>query len=422
MLELREASKRIAGSGLRRAAPSVAFAALAALAGQIACGRAPAPSVVSGAAAPEPSPSPSPSIGVNAGAGPSRTGKWVSAYYVAYHQSWYPPSAIAWDGLTHLLVARVVPNADGSLNTTFDVDATKGPALARTLVQLAHQHGKKALLMVGGAGTREGFRSAAAAPRRKSFVHNLVTFATEYGFDGFDLDWEPIDAGDHEPLQALAQSLRAASPGAMLTLPVGWVGINNANVGSFYGEIAPLFEQINIMSYGMAGPWPGWQSWHSSALHGETPTTPTSVESAVNAYIAAGVPAAKLGIGIATYGACWSAPSSGPKTSIESARIVADDNVMTFDHIMNDYLAPGCERWDATARASYLTFSAPHGPQGCTFISYESPRSILEKGDYVKQRGLGGAMVWTVSQGYRPSLPSGQRDPLMDALAKGFLR
>ena len=46
----------------------------------------------------------------------------------------------------------------------------------------------------------------------------------------------------------------------------------------------------------------------------------------------------------------------------------------------------------------------------------------IEKGDFVKQRGLGGAMVWTVSQGYRPSLPPGQRDPLMDALAKGFLK
>ena len=260
MLELREAPQRIARSCRRL---SVAFAAVAALAGQIACGRAPAPSVMSGAAVPEPSPS----VGVNAGAGPSRTGKWVSAYYVGYHQSWYPPSAIAWDSLTHLFVARIVPNADGSLNTTFDIDAIKGPALARALVQLAHQHGKKALVMVGGTGTHENWTAAAATPRRKAFVHNLVTFATEYGFDGFDLDWEPIEAGDHEDLQALAQALRVALPGAMLTLPVTWVGMNNANVGSFYGDIAPLFDQVNIMSYGMAGPWPGWQSWHSSALH-----------------------------------------------------------------------------------------------------------------------------------------------------------
>ncbi len=40
----------------------------------------------------------------------------------------------------------------------------------------------------------------------------------------------------------------------------------------------------------------------------------------------------------------------------------------------------------------------------------------------MKGLGLGGAIVWTVSQGYRPSLPPGQRNPLMDALAQGFLR
>ncbi len=418
MLTLREASRRNARSLRLPSAHTAALVAVAALSGPSACGRPPAPHTLSGAAVP----APAPSSGVSTGAGPSRTGKWVSAYYVGYHQSWYPPSAIAWDGLTHLFIARVVPNADGSLDTTFDIDPVKGPAMARTLVQLAHQRGKKALVMLGGAGTHQGWTGAAGSSHRAAFVQNLAALAADYGFDGFDLDWEPIEAADQGDLKALAQALRAAAPAAMLTLPVGWVGINNANVGWFYGDIAPLFDQINIMSYGMAGPWPGWQSWHSSALHGESPTTPTSVETAVNAYLMAGVPAAKLGIGIATYGVCWSAPSAGPKTSVSGARIVADDNVMTYDHIMTAYDDPGCEHWDATAGASYLTFSAPHGPQGCTFISYETPRSILEKGDYVKGLGLGGAIVWTVSQGYRPSLPPGQRNPLMDALGQGFLK
>jgi chitinase len=418
MLELREASRRITRLFCLPSAHNAALVAVAALAGSVSCGRTPAPYALSGAVIP----APSPSSGGSSGGASSRTGKWVSAYYVGYHQSFYPPSAIAWDGLTHLLIARVVQNADGSLNTTFDVDPVKGPAMARTLVQLAHQHGKKALVMLGGAGTHEAWRGAACSSNRAAFVRNLAALVVEYGFDGFDLDWEPIDTDDHQDLKALAQALRAAVPGTILTLPVGWVGSNNANVGSYYGDIAPLFDQINIMSYGMAGPWPGWQSWHSSALHGESPTTPTSVDVVVNAYLAAGVPAARLGIGIATYGVCWSAPSAGPKTSVGDARIVADDNVMTYDLIQSAYDDPGCEHWDASAASSYLTFSAPRGPQGCTFISYETPRSILEKGEYVKERGLGGTMVWTVSQGYRPSLPLEQRNPLMDALAQAFLR
>src|SRR4051812_48729068 len=75
--------------------------------------------------APVPVQGPAPLTGVSA------TGKWVSGYYVGYQHRAYPPSAIRWSGITHLFIGRVVPNADGSLNTTFDVDATNGPALGR---------------------------------------------------------------------------------------------------------------------------------------------------------------------------------------------------------------------------------------------------------------------------------------------------
>ena len=43
------------------------------------------------------------------------------------------------------------------------------------------------------------------------------------------------------------------------------------------------------MSYDMAGPWDGWQSWYTSALDGESPTTPSSIDTSVTAYLAAGV-------------------------------------------------------------------------------------------------------------------------------------
>ena len=356
-----------------------------------------------------------------AGSG-SSTGKWVSGYYIGYQQNLYPTGAIDWSGLTHLFVGRVVPNSNGSLNTTFDIDATNGPILAKKLVQLAHQNGKKAVVMLGGSGVLGGWQGAASAQNRGTFVQNLKQLAQDYGFDGFDLDWEPISTGDQPAFKALAQALRAAMPSTLLAVPVGWVGMNNANVGSFYGEIAPIFDQINIMSYGMAGAWSGWQSWHSAALYGETSTTPTSVDVNVKAYMSAGVPAAKIGVGIAFYGTCWSSPVNQPKSSLNGSSVVADDNVMSYDNIMKSYYSDADRRWDATARVPYLGFSSAHGPQGCTFVSYEDPQSILEKGAYVKQKGLGGAIVWTINQGYRSSQPLGQQNPLMQALKQGFLQ
>jgi chitinase len=353
--------------------------------------------------------------------GASATGKWVSGYYVGYQQRAYPPSVIRWSGLTHLFVGRVVPNADGSLNTTFDVDPQGGPALARTLVTLAHQHDKKAVLMLGGAGTHDNWKHAASAPTRAVLVQNLVRLAADYGFDGFDIDWEPIEPVDQPDFLALARELRAALPEGVLAVPVVWVA-STQRAPAFYGEIAPLFDQINIMSYGMAGPWGGFSSWHSSALHGETAAAPTSVDTSVRAYLQAGVPAAKLGIGVGFSGSCWSSPVTGPGMRVGSARIVADDNVMSFDHIMSAYFTPASRRWDAIAKVPYLSFASPQGPERCTFISYEDPESIAEKGKFVKARGLGGAIVWTINQGHRLRDAEGRRDPLMDALAEAFLQ
>ena len=288
-------------------------------------------------------------------------------------------------------------------------------------MQLAHQNGKKAIVMLGGAGTHDAWVGASGSQYGAAFVQNLAQLAQTYGFDGVDLDWEPLSASDQPIFKTLAQAIRTAMPSTLLTVPVGWVGVSTANAGSFYGGIASLFDQINIMSYEMAGAWSGWQSWHSSAIYGETSTTPTSVDVNVKAYLAAGVPAAKLGIGIGFHGSCWSSPVTQPKQSPGASQIVAGDNTMTFDKIMSSCYSDAAHHWDATARAPYLSFSAAHGPQGCTFVSCEDSQSILEKGACVKAKGLGGTIVWTINQGYQPSQPAGQRDPLMQALKQGFL-
>ncbi|HEX5830373.1 MAG TPA: hypothetical protein VFY16_05280 [Gemmatimonadaceae bacterium] len=63
------------------------------------------------------------------------------------------------------------------------------------------------------------------------------------GYDGIDVDWEPINAEDRAPLLALLQELRAARPGMLLTIPVGWVNTNFAGtVDSWYAQVAQVEE------------------------------------------------------------------------------------------------------------------------------------------------------------------------------------
>lgn len=338
---------------------------------------------------------------------------WVLGYYPGYQRDMLPPSEIDFASMTHLVTFSLLPRADGSLDTTLFLDETQGPALARDLAARAHAAGIQALITIGGAGTHDGFVAAAQPAIRAHFVAEIVRLARDYGYDGVDLDWEPVTETDQPLLLALAQDIRAADPGLVITVPVGWTSSNFEPVAdAYYAELAAHVDRLSIMSYGMSGPWDGWTSWHSSALDGESPTAPTSIDQSVQAYRGAGVPAARIGLGIGFYGLCWTGVTA-PGQPVAGATLVADDNVMRYAHIVDRYLDdPSARRWDATASVPYLSYAAGHGPQGCTYVSYDDPESIAAKVAYARAQGLGAIIVWTINQGH---LADGS-DPLLDAI------
>lgn len=346
---------------------------------------------------------------------PPPTGRWVSGYYAGYQSKLQAPENIDYSGLTHVIMARLIPNSNGTLNITFDINTTEGPALARKISTLAHQAGKKAILMVGGAGTVNGFVGATSNTYRATFVANLLKAVQDYGYDGLDIDWEPISSANEPYLLALVQDLRLASPNLYITIPVSWAPANE----KFFGTYSALFDQINIMSYGMADQYGGWNTWHSSALQNEVPAGPSSVNKSANMYIAAGVPAAKLGAGIGAYGSCWNGNATGPNQPT-TGRVVAGDNAMSFTNIMTLYYSTGNFRYDSSAQAPYLGSTTPIGPNACSFISYENATSIIAKGNYVKNKGMGGAIMWTIQEQYMPNAVD--KNPLLTATKQGFLQ
>ena len=346
--------------------------------------------------------------------------RWVAGYYVGYERNLYPIDEVDFSAITHLMIGRVRPLADGNLITDFDIDTSAGPIWAHAAVSATHAAGRQCVLMVGGAGEIAGWRGAAAAAHRAAFVANLFATVDQFDFDGLDLDWEPLETADQSDFIALAQTLRAARPGLILTVPLGWINSNFADAPDpFYGQIAPLFDRINVMTYDMAGPWQGWQSWHNSALYGETPTTPSSVASSVAFYLASGVPAATLGVGTAFYGYCWQGVT-GPRQ--DGGTIAASDGTISYTNIIDSYYSSAIHVWDTIARVPYLSSVTPLGAAGCNFISYEDAQSIAEKGALVRAQGLGGTIIWTISQGHLADRPVGQRDPLLDAVHAAFLQ
>src|SRR3954449_6863203 len=76
---------------------------------------------------------------------------WVSGFYVGWSADSYPPNAVDYSSLSHVMVFSVLPRTNGTLDTTLFIDSVNGPAVAKEVAQRAHAAGKKAILVVGGA-------------------------------------------------------------------------------------------------------------------------------------------------------------------------------------------------------------------------------------------------------------------------------
>lgn len=352
---------------------------------------------------------------------PTTPSSWVMGYYVGYLKNQLPISAIDWKNLTHLAVGVILPKTDGSLNFDIAFNASERAAI----VKAAHSSGRKAIAMIGGSDTGPQWLLASSGAARATFIANLKKLVQLEGFDGLDLDWEPLTVAEQPNLLELTKDLRAALPNSILTFPADGVGNSNfPEDRSFYKQLAPYLDQLNLMTYGMSGAYDGWKTWHSSPLYHSDPATPTSIDFALKGYLKAGIPAAKLGLGIGFYGLCYTPPATGPLEdtlgrSPTGSSISASDGDISYANIVNTYLPLGTRKWDATARVPYLSFSKAAGPAKCGYISYEDEQSILEKATFSKANGLGGVIIWNINQGYLPS--QSPTNPLLEVIGKAWL-
>ncbi len=339
-------------------------------------------------------------------------------YYDSWDAQMYPPSAVDWAALTHIATAFYIPDGNGGWATgSFDAPT------AASVIATAHAHGVKAIASIGGASTGAGFEGSMQSAQ-STFVASLEALVA-MGYDGLDLDWEGgnLPTAQDDALETtLIAALRAASPGIVITITAGTENENYPDDLSWYGTIASQVDRINLMTYGMSGTYPGWESWHSSPLHwNQNATTPTGIDASVGHYLSAGVPAGKLGIGTAFYGLCYTAPVTAPVQATGASQVAQCCDAMSYRNIMASYYSSGAYNYDSTAQAPYLTLSG-NNPFGCTYVSYEDTTSIAAKGAWTRAQGLGGTIVWTISEGYVPSGATVQeQNPLLEAVKAAFL-
>jgi len=342
---------------------------------------------------------------------------WVTAYYPVWEQAGgMSPDKIDFSAITHLVHFSITPRADGTIEDSVHGSVnTITPAQSADVVPRAHKAGDKVLVCLGGAESGPAIRAAIAGPVRGVFIQNLIAFIKERGYDGIDVDMEPILPADEPPLVLFVRELRAAmkavNPKWLLTFPA------SGDQAKIAAQLQDDFDQINIQTYDLSGPWEGWKTWYNGPLYGEGKTLLTaarpypSVDEKVGEYLAAGVPKAKLGIGIAFYGCVWNG-ANGPTQPIQGVTM----DKLAYSAILDRYDKPGAYHWDAVAHAPYFRVGTDTDPAR-KFVSFDDARLAREKVLYARTHGLGGVIIWELGGGYRDSQPAGQKDALLQAVS-----
>src|SRR6266850_748952 len=130
---------------------------------------------------------------------------WCTGYYPGWEQGAMPASSIDFAALTHIIHFSLVPNSDGTLNTS---DNGLTSANSSDIVSHAHAAGKKVLVCIGGAGSQAGFQGATSSANRGTFITNLVKLLAARSYDGIDIDWEPLDPSDANQFTNFVNGLR----------------------------------------------------------------------------------------------------------------------------------------------------------------------------------------------------------------------
>jgi chitinase len=349
---------------------------------------------------------------------------WVTAYYAGWMQGnqWsyhLRPENIDYTAMTHIVHFSLGPNPDGTVN--FEGNGLT-PENSSALVRSAHAAGVKVLVCVGGWNSEHGFAEATGPANRERFINSLLGFMRGRGYDGIDLDWEPLSPQNIPRYTSFIEELRVAmrnlDPGLLLT-----VACNSGP--ELFAKVAPLLDQINIMTYDYSGAWPGWFTWHNSPVYdggarfSSNGAPPPSIHNHVEQFVSAGVPRSKIGIGIDFYGFVWNGGTgtrtggvTAPRQDWKSPPWVKD-NVPYFQ-IMASHYSADAYRWDSTAQAAYLSLDQP-GSETDRFVSYDDETSCRKKVEYARTHGLGGVILWELGGGWQPGVSPPDR--LLKAVA-----
>ncbi|GAA5927503.1 hypothetical protein JCM3775_006001 [Rhodotorula graminis] len=293
---------------------------------------------------------------------PTSGGQIAGGYYPDWVQDVMPPEKLNYKMFDLINYAFALPTSD-YLVTLPDYSGS----ILKRVVKMAHGNNTRVNIAVGGWTDSVYFSGAVAtSSRRAKFVQSIVDIVNKYDLDGVDIDWEypgtngadgnQVSSSDTANMLKFLQALRAALPQKLLstcTTQSAYVGADGSPLTDV-SAFAKVLDHILVMNYDVwgASSTPG----PNAPLRDDCPGSlqpGANMQSAIDTWTKAGMPASKILMGIPAYGYV----SSSSATSLIHKRDEVPTTGLSNRHLANmrrdeRYMSEG-HRWylDGQAKA-----------------------------------------------------------------------
>ncbi|KAK9881823.1 hypothetical protein WA026_017335 [Henosepilachna vigintioctopunctata] len=251
-----------------------------------------------------------------------------------------------------------------------------------------------------------------SASNRRKFVVSTVDFLKKYGFKGLHFDWNyPVcwqsncnkgPASDKtnfvELIKELRQEFDKMDP--PLTLAIAISGYKEViDVAYDLAELGKHVEFMSVMTYDYHGAWEK-RTGHVSPLYHRPGDKyeQYNVNFTLEYLASRGAPRRKLLMGIPFYGQTFTlsnpgdygqgGPASGPG---EPGEYTNQPGMLAYYEICNRVRNKG---WTLSREPTGTT--GPFAYNKDQWVGFEDIQSVREKTKYIKLRGFGGAVAWTI--------------------------
>ncbi|NRQ39189.1 glycoside hydrolase family 18 protein [Nonomuraea sp. NN258] len=299
-----------------------------------------------------------------------------------------------------------------------------GQALNGNLNQLLklkakHPHLKTLISLGGWTGSR-WFSDAVLTPEgRTKLAQSCVDLwlrgnlpglepgAAAGVFDGIDLDWEWPGSSGHPDnvfrpedkrnftlfVEELRAQMRSYASGSLLSafLPAATAKID---AGFEVRRVFRALDFATIQGYDLRGSWELQTGHNGNLLTDRRDPNPVrySVDQTVRDYLSRGAPARKIVVGVPAYGQGWTGVKGGGDGLYKPADGPAPGKWGAGTEDYKDLVTkPGKRYRDFRTGTMWLY-------DGNEFWSYDDPAVLMQKAAYIRLKGLGGSMMWSIDQ------------------------